>query len=34
MEAGDVVVDATCGNGFDTLFLLRSLAAAGICPKP
>jgi hypothetical protein len=30
MEAGDVVVDATCGNGFDTLFLLRSLAAAGM----
>ena len=29
MEAGDLVLDATCGNGWDTLFLLRSLAAAG-----
>ena len=29
MEAGDTAVDATCGNGWDTLFLLRSLAAAG-----
>jgi len=29
MEAGDTVVDATCGNGWDTLYLLRSLAAAG-----
>mmetsp|Transcript_97834 Transcript_97834/g.143218 ORF Transcript_97834/g.143218 Transcript_97834/m.143218 type:complete len:217 (-) Transcript_97834:225-875(-) len=29
MERGDVVVDATCGNGWDTLFLLQALAAAG-----
>ena len=29
MEAGDVVVDATCGNGWDSLYLLRALAAAG-----
>jgi len=33
MEAGDVVVDATCGNGWDTLFLLRSLAATGMCKQ-
>jgi hypothetical protein len=29
METGDIVVDATCGNGWDTLFMLQSLAAAG-----
>ena len=29
MQAGDVLVDATCGNGWDTLFMVRALAAAG-----
>ncbi|KAJ1471399.1 hypothetical protein T484DRAFT_1844152 [Baffinella frigidus] len=29
LEAGDVAVDATCGNGNDTLFLARAAAAAG-----
>jgi len=29
MEGGDTVVDATCGNGWDTLFLLKALATVG-----
>jgi hypothetical protein len=29
MQAGDVLVDATCGNGWDTLFMVKALAAAG-----
>ncbi len=29
VRAGDVVVDATCGNGFDTLFLARLVGERG-----